>query len=211
MDALAIDELVEPKQAALLVVDMQNDFCDAQGSLALSGSDPSMIQAMAPRLLRLLDAARKAGLPIIHIRTHHSQWTDSQAWLGRLRGRRPVCVPGTWGADYYPGFEPVDSEYVVTKHRYSGFLSTDLEQVLRAIGARSVILTGEATNVCVESTARDAYMRDFYIAFVSDCTASTVESAHEATLFTMNKHFGKVLTSDEIIEVWARVRQPVAV
>jgi ureidoacrylate peracid hydrolase len=115
-----------------------------------------------------------------------------------------VCVPGTWGADYYPGFEPLDSEYVVTKHRYSGFLGTDLEQVLHAIGTRTVILTGEATNVCVESTARDAYMRDFYIAFVSDCTASTVESAHEATLFTMNKHFGKVLTSDEILTTWEK-------
>jgi ureidoacrylate peracid hydrolase len=91
---------------------------------------------------------------------------------------------------------------VVTKHRYSAFVGTDLEQVLRAIGARSVIMTGEATNVCVESTARDAYMRDFFVAFLSDCTASTSQEAHDATLYTMGKHFGQVLTSDDVIGAW---------
>jgi ureidoacrylate peracid hydrolase len=93
---------------------------------------------------------------------------------------------------------------VVTKHRYSAFVGTDLEQVLRALGRRSVIMTGEATNVCVESTARDAYMRDFFVAFTSDCTASTSQDAHEATLYTMGKHFGEVVTSDEVIAAWQR-------
>jgi ureidoacrylate peracid hydrolase len=219
---MELDELVNPAHAALLVVDMQNDFCDDRGSLAAAGADPSMIQAMAPRLLRLLAVGREARLPIVHVRTHHSRWTDSASWLGRLKGRGRVCVPGTWGAEYYPGFEPRvepdgapgSSEYVVTKHRYSGFLGTDLEQVLRAIGVRSVIMTGEATNVCVESTARDAYMRDFYVAFVSDCTAATVQAAHEATLYTMGKHFGRVVTADEVIAAWQRagaVREAVAV
>ena len=199
-----VEELVHPRSAALLVVDMQNDFCDSQGSLAVSGADPSLIQAMAPRLLRFLDAARQTGLPIVHVRTVHSRWTDSESWLGRLKGRGPICTPGSWGAEYYPGFTPLDSEYVVTKHRYSAFVGTDLEQVLRAIGARSVILTGEATNVCVESTARDAYMRDFFVAFLSDCTASTSREAHDATLYTMGRHFGQVLTSDQVIQVWQR-------
>jgi ureidoacrylate peracid hydrolase len=197
-------ELVHPRQAALLVVDMQNDFCDSRGSLAVAGADPSMIQAMAPRLLRLLDSTRAAGLPVIHVRTIHSRWTDSESWLGRLKGRGPICSPDTWGSEYYPGFTPLASEYVVTKHRYSAFVGTDLEQVLRALGRRSVIMTGEATNVCVESTARDAYMRDFFVAFTSDCTASTSREAHDATLYTMGKHFGTVLTSDDVIGAWQR-------
>jgi len=191
---------------------MQNDFCDSNGSLAVSGGDPSMIQAMAPRLLRLLDVARSVSLPIVHIRTHHSAWTDSESWLGRLRGRGRICAPGTWGAEYYPGFEPRDvpdgqpgrTEYVVTKHRYSGFVGTDLEQVLRSIGVRSVIMTGEATNVCIETTARDDYMSDFFAAFLSDCTASTPLDAHNATLYTMAKHFGRVLSSDEVMDVLQR-------
>jgi ureidoacrylate peracid hydrolase len=200
-----VEELVHPRSAALLVVDMQNDFCDSRGSVGLSGGDPSLIQAMAPRLLRLLESARAVdGLPIIHVRTIHSRWTDSESWLGRLKGRAPICLPETWGAEYYAGFTPLPSEYVVTKHRYSAFVGTDLEQVLHALGRRSLIMTGEATNVCVESTARDAYMRDFWVAFTSDCTASTSQQAHDATLYTMAKHFGQVLSSQDVIAIWQK-------
>ena len=209
---MSLEQHVDPRRTALIVVDMQNDFCDSNGALARSGSDPSMIQAMALRLLRLLEVARRVGLPIVHVRTEHSPWTDSDAWLGRHQDRpRTVCFPGSWGADYYPGFEPRSDagfdprshEFVVTKHRYSGFIGTDLDLVLRSREIRTVIMTGEATNVCVESTARDAFMRNYWVVFVSDCTASTVQSAHDATLFTMARHFGTVATSDEIIAAWS--------
>jgi ureidoacrylate peracid hydrolase len=209
---MPIDELLDPRQSALIVVDMQNDFCDSAGSLARAGSDPGLIQAMAPRLLRLLDAARRVRLPIIHVRTEHSPWTDSESWIGRHKDRpRVVCFPKSWGADYFPGFEPVTDdghdpsshEFVITKHRYSGFVGTDLDLVLRSQRIRSVIMTGEATNVCVESTARDAFMRDYRVAFVADCTASTVQAAHDATLFTIDRHFGTVVNSDEVIAAWS--------
>jgi len=78
-----LEQLVDPRHAALIVVDMQNDFCDSGGALARSGADPGLIQAMAPRLLRMLDHARGMGLPIVHVRTEHSPWTDSAAWIGR--------------------------------------------------------------------------------------------------------------------------------
>lgn len=207
-----LDQLVDPRHAALIVVDMQNDFCDSSGALARSGADPSLIQAMAPRLLRVLEAARGIGLPIIHVRTEHSSWTDSAAWIGRHHGQpRTVCYPGTWGADYYAGFEPHgdadrkpgSDEFVVTKHRYSGFIGTELDLVLRSHQIRGVIMTGEATNVCVESTARDAFMRDYRVVFVSDCTASTSQAAHDATLFTMARHFATVAASDEILASWS--------
>jgi ureidoacrylate peracid hydrolase len=199
---------------------MQNDFCDSNGALARSGADPALIQTMAPRLLHLLENARGVGLPIIHVRTEHSPWTDSEAWIGRHHGRqRTVCYPGSWGADYYPGFEPrADAdrkpgshEFVVTKHRYSGFVGTDLDLVLRSHQIRTVIMTGEATNVCVESTARDAYMRDYRVVFVSDCTASTVQAAHDATLFTMARHFATVESSDEILASWSALPSLAAV
>ena len=207
-----LPELVDPRHAALIVVDMQNDFCSSEGAQAKSGTDPGMIQAMAPRLLRLLDAARQVRLPIVHVRTEHSPWTDSASWLGRMHGRRRVlCAPGTWGADYYPGFEPRSDaarepgghEFVVTKHRYSGFVGTELDLVLRSHGMRSVIMTGEATNVCVESTARDAFMHDYWVAFVADCTASTNQAAHDATLYTMGRHFATVVSADEIEDAWS--------
>lgn len=209
---MSLWEHVDPRNSALIVVDMQNDFCDSNGALARSGSDPSMIQAMAPRLLRLLEEARRVRLPIMHVRTEHSPWTDSAAWLGRHHDRpRTVCFPGSWGVDYFPGFEPRSDaarepgthEFVVTKHRYSGFIGTDLDLVLRSQNVQTVIMTGEATNVCVESTARDAFMRNYWVVFVSDCTASTVQSAHDATLFTMARHFGTVATGDEIVAAWS--------
>jgi ureidoacrylate peracid hydrolase len=211
MPIMELEELVQPRHTALIVVDMQNDFCDANGALASAGSDPSLIQAMAPRLLGLLADARRLGVPIVHVRTEHSAWTDSAAWLGRHHGQlRRVCYPGSWGADYYPGFEPLANErrepgcheFVVTKHRYSGFVGTDLDLVLRSHAIRTVVMTGEATNVCVESTARDAFMRDYRVAFVSDCTATTVQAAHDATLFTIARHFGTVASGNDIIEAW---------
>jgi ureidoacrylate peracid hydrolase len=210
---MELEELVERRHTALIVVDMQNDFCDANGALARAGGDPSLIQAMAPRLLRLLAAARRLSVPIVHVRTEHSAWTDSDAWLGRHHGQlRRVCYPGSWGAAYYAGFEPLSDErrepgsheFVVIKHRYSGFVGTELDLVLRANEIRTVVMTGEATNVCVESTARDAFMRDYRVAFVSDCTASTAQAAHDATLLTIDRHFGRVVTGDEIIAAWER-------
>jgi ureidoacrylate peracid hydrolase len=74
--------------------------------------------------------------------------------------------------------------------------------VLRSNGIKTVIMTGEATNVCVETTARDAYMRDYFVAFVSDCTASGSQAAHDATLITIGRHFGTVLTSADILSAW---------
>lgn len=216
---MELEELVQRRHTALIVVDMQNDFCDANGALARAGSDPGLIQAMAPRLRRLLGEARRSGIPIVHVRTEHSAWTDSAAWIGRHHGQvRRVCYPGSWGAAYYAGFEPITDEgrqpgrheFVVTKHRYSGFVGTELDLVLRSQNIRTVVMTGEATNVCVESTARDAFMRDYRVAFVSDCTASTLQAAHDATLFTIDRHFGTVVSGDDIINAWQRGGVPQA-
>jgi ureidoacrylate peracid hydrolase len=207
---VSLEQLVDTKTAALVVVDMQNDFCHSEGALAKQGQDVSLIQAMAPRLRRLLASARQTAIPIIHIRTHHSPWTNSRAWTKRKLGQVVRCFPGSWGADWYEGFEPVlgdewtpaTHEYVVTKHRYSGFWDTDMDLILRSHGIETLIMTGEATNVCVETTARDGYMRDYSIVFVSDCTAAANQQAHDATLYNIRTHFGVVVSADEIIAAW---------
>ena len=118
-----------------------------------------------------------------------------------------MCYPASWGADHDPGFEPrtdpdrkvASHEFVVTKHRYSIFVATDLDLVLRPHLIQTVIMAGEATNVCVESTARDAYMWDYWVVFVSDRMASTIQAAHHAMLFTMAGYFAAVGSSDEIL------------
>ncbi|HEV8309883.1 MAG TPA: isochorismatase family protein [Methylomirabilota bacterium] len=209
---MTLEELLVGRRTALLVIDMQNDFCHPDGAVAKRGGDVEPIQAMAPRLRRLLAAARRRGLPIIHVRTHHSPWTNSESWVTRHHGLNVVqCFPGSWGADFYAGFEPVSDdrwtpgahEYVVTKHRFSAFIDTDLDLVLRSQTVQTLILTGATTDVCVESTARDGFMKDYAIVFVSDCTATSPATAHQAALESIRRSFGRVVSADELEAVWA--------
>ncbi len=97
---------------------------------------------------------------------------------------------------------------MVKKHRYSAFVDTDLDLVLRSLGVKTLIMTGVATNVCVESTARDGCFHDYYVVFLSDCTATNDgPAAQEATLENMRRHFGVVASADEVVAAWQR--QPV--
>src|SRR5262249_45332864 len=153
-DDVALDQLVDPATTALIVVDMQNDFCHPDGAEAAKGASVGLAAPMARRLKALLAEARAVSLRTIFIRTHHSPWTNSEVWLGRGGGRHakstiPLCLPGTWGADFYDGVEPrssadcrpESSDFVVTKHRYSGFVGTDLELVLRSQRVETLIMT----------------------------------------------------------------------
>jgi len=219
MDLLrTLDEKVSPGRAAVVTVDVQNDFCHEAGFLGRLGASMELIQAMVPRLARLLDAARERGVPIVHIISHHDEEYASPVVTeqklrhglpmeldGRPRRDAPYCLKGTWGAELY-GIEARPGEEIVVKHRYSGFKGTNLDLLLRSAGIQTVILTGVATNVCVESTGRDVYMHDYYLVFVSDGSATTSAAAHEATLANIDQFFGQVATADEIVAAWDAVR-----
>ena len=114
-----------------------------------------------------------------------------------------ICQAGSWGAEFYR-VEPDADEPIVLKHRYSGFVDTNLELILRSRGIKTLVVTGVATNVCVESTARDAYMRDYYVVLVDDCSATYDPAKHAATLANIADHFGVVVRSDEIFDAWRR-------
>src|SRR5262249_44056150 len=94
-------------------------------------------------------------------------------------------------------------EIEVVKHRYSPFVNAPLDSVLRAQKIESLLLTGVTTNVCVESTARDAFMREYRVIVVSDCVATYDLTANEASLQNIRKHFGSVLSSQEIESAWS--------
>ena len=113
----------------------------------------------------------------------------------------PVCEPDAWNGDFYE-IGPQPDEVIVTKHRYGAFESTDLDLVLRSQGIRTVIMTGVATNVCVETTARQAFLRDYYVVFSSDCTATYRQPEHDATLRNIDQFFGEVVTSEQIMACW---------
>jgi ureidoacrylate peracid hydrolase len=212
---------VDPRHAALLVVDMQNDFCAPGGLIAAEGRDIGSAQQLGDRLPGLLESARGAGLLVVFIRNVYSSPYNfylSDSWLEHAARRRPggytklpVCEEGSWGGDFYGAVRPLPNEPVVIKHRYSGFYNTDLDTVLRSNGIRTVVMTGIATNVCVETTARDAFMRDYYVVVVSDATAAYSDEEHRMALSNVERYFGEVVTGAEIEAIWAKETHAAAV
>ena len=200
-----LKERCDPRYAALIVVDVQNDFVSPEGSASKRGEDVGAAMAMIPNLTGLIDQARKVGLTIIYIRTTHSDWTDTASWVYRTSQKSGLstCREGSWGAEFYDGIAPLPTERVVIKHRYSAFINTDLNTVLKARGIQSVLVCGVATNVCVETTARDGYMYDYYVTMIDDCSAAYDAKLHMSTLENIRRHFGLVASSNQIIETWS--------
>lgn len=201
----SLEEIVEPCHTALLVVDVQNDFCAYGGLLSKMGLDLTMIDKMIPKLIKFINVTRKTGALIIYTKDTNSDWTDSPPYV-EVRKRRIGDLPesrrGSWGAELYAGIEPADKEYVLEKHRHDAFIETELDLILRSHGLRTLIMTGVTTEICVESTARHGFMKDYYIVFLRDCTASTKETVHNNTLEIINNFFGIVASSEEVIEAW---------
>lgn len=202
-----------PGRAAVVVVDVQNDFCDPAGACGQRGSDTAAAVAMVPRLERFLADARAAGVMVVFIQTTHDESTDSPAWLARRGDAEagapdPVstCRTGSWGAEFYR-VAPQPGEPVVVKHRYSAFAGTNLDVVLRTAGVDSLLLTGVSTNVCVESTLRDGLFAEYRVTLVEDCAASYEAEAHEATCENVARYFGVVATSEEISATWSALAQ----
>jgi ureidoacrylate peracid hydrolase len=204
-------EKVRPEHCAILVVDVQNDFCAEGGAMHREGRDLTLVKAMVPRLAALVDAARAASVPCIWVRNVYNtgpNWYLSEVWLEQAHRRRrgaylsiPVCEPNQWNGDFYQ-IGPLRDEVVVTKHRYGAFESSDLDLVLRSRGIRTVVMAGVATNVCVETTARQAFLRDYYVVFTSDCTATYTQAEHDATLHNIDSFFGAVVSADEVCACW---------
>jgi ureidoacrylate peracid hydrolase len=202
-----LESRVRPGQTALLVVDMQNDFCHREGELNKAKEiipyySVEMTEAMLPALRRTLEAARRVGVRVIFVRSEYSDQVTSPVWKRRHLGKPlRTCQPGSWGADWY-AVSPLPDEAVVVKHRYSPFVNTSLETLLRAQEIRTLVIVGNATNVCVESTARDAFMRDYDVVVLFDCVATSEPSVHEHSLKNIGRHFGTVIPSEELLRAW---------
>lgn len=194
-------ELVAPATTALLIIDVQNDFCHPDGSAGAAGLDVRATLEMIPRLQRLIDAARAAGTRVVFVQTIHEDATDSEAWLGRHEPGRLTCRKDTWGAEF-TNLAPLPHEPVVIKHRYSAFINTRLDSVLRTWKIETIVTAGVATNVCVESTARHGYMLDYHVVFAGDGSAAYRADAHDGALDNIRRHFGRVASCDEIIAAW---------
>ena len=137
-------------------------------------------------------------IPIIHVKTSHSEWTDNPVWITRRENPGLVVRAGSWGEGWWEEFPenwPMPNEYVVVKHRWSGFHATDLDLVLRSKKIETVILTGVSSAGCVDATARDGFMLGYGVVVLSDCTWAKTRESHEASLRRLNHHHGILASS----------------
>ena len=209
-----LEKKVAPSHTALIVVDVQNDFCADGGAFHRDGVDLRYMQAVIPGLIQFIDKAREAGVMIIHVKTVHISgdvYYASDVWLEQWQRtgkgahiKYAVCEDGTWGGDFCDGIKPLPGEYIVQKHRYSAFVNTDINVILRGKGIRTLIVTGVATNVCVEVTAKDAFMHDYYVVVPRDCAAGKTEELHNRTLESIAGQYGEIVDSSDIVKCWGK-------
>jgi ureidoacrylate peracid hydrolase len=198
------------QQPALIVIDMQNGFCRPEGFMNKIGLDYTTSEAAVGPVGRLLASSRDAGIPIFFTRyTLNEDYSDAGLILELFPAIKEArgIVRDTWDADIVDELKPLPGERVVDKTRYSAFYDTDLEQQLRNLGVDTLIVCGVTTNICVESTVRDAFFRDIRVVVPSDATAAVTTELHEGALRDFEYGFGRVATVDEIAETLSRIPQ----
>lgn len=210
---------------ALVIVDMQRDFCDLGGYVASMGYDLAPIRAIVPRLVALRDAVAAWGGLVIYTREGHrpdlSDLPTLKAWRSRQAGVEigtagplgRVLVRGEEGFQIIPELAPRVHEIVVDKSGYSAFYGTDLDRVLTVNGVRRLILAGVTTDVCVHSTLRSAVDRGYECLLVDDACAATVPEHHRAAIGTVKTEggiFGAVADTDAVCRALGDIRRVVS-
>lgn len=202
---------IDPTAAAIVVIDVQNDFCHPDGRQARQGQDVQRVQTTVDRIAGLVAAARAVSVPVVWVWTTHAAQTDTPEWLARHDdpAREQSCQAGSWGAEFYQ-VAPAPGEVLVEKHRYSGFTRTTLDDELSALGRRSLLFCGVTSNTCVESTLRDAVCLDYRATFVDDCCGAYTQAAHDRAVQSVRSGFGAVLDSAAVIAHWMQQPAPSA-
>lgn len=213
---------IDAAQTAVIVVDMQNDFCSKGGLFDRAGVDISMVQKAVGPTLKVLLAAREAGIKIVYLkmgfrpdlsdlgdndspnRVRHLHFGVGQPSLAPDGRQGRFLIRDTWNTDVILELRPEAEDVVLYKHRFSGFYQTELDDILRRLAIKNLIFTGCTTSVCIDSTIRDAMFRDYRGVLLADCTGEPigndlVRSNHEASLLTIQRLFGWVSSSERFV------------
>jgi nicotinamidase-related amidase len=198
---------IAPNRTAVLVVDMQVDFASPDGVLG-AFIDMGVVKPALAAAEKLVADARAAGTPVVFVGLWTMPETDSAAWNERLRRRggnpdvdAALCRAGQAGSEFY-GPQPVSGEQVVRKTRYSGFVGTDLDQRLRAMGVDTLVVAGLTTECCVDSTVRDAFDLDYHVFVAADACAAYEVDLHEASLKVMELNSAILTDTAAIADAW---------
>ena len=201
-----LTDQVQPSHAAVVVIDPQKDFCASDGIMGrLWGLDMTSIQEAVPRLNRFVTAARSSGVPVVWVREvfSPSRMLPNAKVLNGDGDDLVLIREGGDGIDWYGDvIGPRDDETVFTKWNYDAFENSDLDLWLRSAGIETLVFTGFTSNVCVETSARHAYIKGYYVVVVSDCTAAPVAAEHDAAMVNIGKYFGRAETAQEVIRCW---------
>lgn len=195
------ERVFRPARAALLVIDIQRVFVDPRGSSFLPRSTEA-----CQRLASLAAAFRRTDRPVVF--TRHVHRDPRQDGGAMSRWWRSLILEGSWDAEWTDGLRPADGERVITKNRYNAFAFTDLEMVLRSLQIEDLVIGGVMTNLCCETTARDAFVRDFNVFFLGDGTAAAEPALHLASLRNIAYGFGRVLSVAEALRLLGNGQDP---
>jgi ureidoacrylate peracid hydrolase len=202
-----LEDTVRPGHTALIVIDVQNDFC-ALGGARMKG-DLSTIEAMKEPTRQMVEEARRIGVPVVYTQSQ----TDEAHDTGPIFSRRArvglkdakYTRPDTWGWEICDFLAPRPGEPVIRKWHHSGFTNPEMDAVLRRLGAKTLVFTGVATNGCVEAAVRDAFMRGYYAVVLEDCVGAYDLDLQRYSLKNMATHFGLISTSQAVREAWSKV------
>lgn len=215
------DVHVNPRRSAVIVVDMQNAFVSQGGMFDIIGISIAGVRRIIEPLKKVLEISRSIGLRIIYVRHVYSSdlsdaggqdspnyWKEYSLVLMRKNPayRKRLLVKGTWGAEVIDEIKPSDRDIIIDKKRYSGFVNTCLENILRDFDIKYLFFTGIALNICVESSVRDAFSREYWPILISDCCeAIGPKYVKKATLWNIKQLFGWVTTSKNFINAVYRM------
>jgi len=217
---------IEPRSCAVIVVDMQNDFGSTGGMFDLAGINITGIQAAVAPTERVVAAARAAGIRVIYLkmafrpdlsdlgaadsvnRTRHMRLNVGKSVRAPDGRASRILIRDTWNSDIVSELTPEAGDIVIYKTRFSGFYKTDLDETLKRLGVKHLIVTGCTTSICVESTVRDAMFRDYLPVLLADCMSEPIgaemsRSNHEASLLSVQTLLGWVATSDQLLSALA--------
>jgi ureidoacrylate peracid hydrolase len=181
----------DPSRAAVLVVDMLNEFLEPGGEMVLLEG-----RSVIEPINRLLTASRGMGMRVVWLCDEHPIPDDKE-----FEKRVPHCIGGTWNAGIIDAMDVAPDELRIAKRRYSGFFGTDLDLRLREWGVEQVVVTGVVTNICVRSTVHDAYFLGYDVFVPEDCVSATSDREQASTLYDIDTHFGDVVTSEELTAI----------